>query len=134
MYRSRRVALLRPRDKRRGEYISKTTRDKFLGPDKRQTILDLFQGRDKFYRKYLFDPRAWKALIEAVAIFGKRPSFQSVTKSNHILLFAKSFMESSSLDVDRLDQCCYGIAGTNGVYSFCAYNNLHRFPKTGDKP
>ena len=115
------------------KYISKSTREKFLGPDRRQTILDLFQGKEKFYKKHLFDPKTWKALMEAVAIFGKRPSFQSIMNSNHILLFAKSFMESSSMDVDRVNQCCYGIAGTKGVYSFCAYNNLHRFSRTSDK-
>ena len=115
------------------KYISESTREKFLGLDRRQTILDLFQGKQKFYQKHLFDPKTWKALIEAVAIFGKRPSFQSIMNSNHILLFAKSFMESSSMDVGRVKQCCYGIAGTKGVYSFCAYNNLHRFPRTGDK-
>ncbi|MCP4343391.1 MAG: radical SAM protein [Desulfobulbaceae bacterium] len=96
-------------------YISKSTRDKFLGPDRHQTILDLFQGKEKFYQKYFFDPKTWKALIEAVAIFGKRPSFQSIMNSKHILLFAKSFMESSALDVGRVNQCCYGIAGTKCI-------------------
>jgi uncharacterized radical SAM superfamily Fe-S cluster-containing enzyme len=114
------------------KYISKTSRDNFLGPDSRQTILDLFQGREKFYRKYLFHRKTWKALFEAIAIFGKHPTLQSVMNSDHILLFAKSFMESSTLDVDRLNKCCYGIAVTDGVYSFCAYNNLHRFPEPGE--
>jgi uncharacterized radical SAM superfamily Fe-S cluster-containing enzyme len=114
------------------KYISKTSRDNFLGPDSRKTILDLFQGREKFYRKYLFHRKTWKALFEAIAIFGKHPTLQSVIKSDHILLFAKSFMESSTLDVERLNKFCYGIAVTDGVYSFCAYNNLHRFPEPGE--
>ena len=114
-------------------YISEQSIEKFLGPDKRQTILDLFLGREKFYRKYLFHPKTWKVLLQASAIFGRTPNFQSLKKARHILLFAKSFMEKSSQDTDRLHHCCYGIAGTDGVYSFCAYNNFHRFQQKRNK-
>ena len=114
-------------------YISQKNIERFLGPDKRQTILDLFMGREKFYRKYLFDPKTWKILVEAAAIFGKKPNFQSLKKARHILLFAKSFMEKSAQNSDRLHRCCYGIAGADGLYSFCAYNNFHRFAQSENK-
>lgn len=99
----------------------------YLGKDKRTKILDLFSGRDRFYRKYLADPKAWKLLLEAAAIFGDRPSMKSILSARHILLFAKSFMEKDTLQPDRVERCNYAIAKTDGVYSFCAYNNLYRF-------
>jgi uncharacterized radical SAM superfamily Fe-S cluster-containing enzyme len=108
-------------------YISQETREEFLGSDKRTILLDLFKGKEYFCRKYLLKPKTWRFLIEAVEIFGRRNGFTSVINARHILLFAKSFMDQSTVDIGRLNKCCYGIAGTDGVYSFCAYNNLHRF-------
>ena len=108
-------------------YISPQTRRNFLGKDPRQILLDLFRGKEYFCRKYLISPRTWKFLAEAVDIFGTERRLQSILKTRHILLFAKSFMDRPSLDTSRLDKCCYGIATDKGVYSFCAYNNLHRF-------
>ena len=108
-------------------YISPDTRRNFLGREPRQILLDLFKGKEYFCRKYLISPRTWKFLAEAVDIFGNEHRLQSLLKARHILLFAKSFMDRPALDPDRLSQCCYGIATENGVYSFCAYNNLHRF-------
>jgi uncharacterized radical SAM superfamily Fe-S cluster-containing enzyme len=108
-------------------YISPQTRRNFLGKDPRQILLDLFRGKDYFCRKYLISPRTWKFLAEAVDIFGTEHRLQSLLKARHILLFAKSFMDRSALDPSRLDKCCYGIATDKGIYSFCAYNNLHRF-------
>jgi len=107
-------------------HISKHNRERFLGQDSRQVILDLFMGKDKFCRKYLLEPSSWKVLFEAVKVFGVNPSMASVLRAKHILLFVKSFMECSSLDSGRLAKCCYGIAGKDGIYSFCAYNNLYR--------
>ena len=108
-------------------YISPQTRRNFLGKDPRQILLDLFRGKEYFCRKYLISPRTWKFLAEAVDIFGTEHRLQSLLKARHILLFAKSFMDRSALDPSRLDKCCYGIATDKGIYSFCAYNNLHRF-------
>ncbi len=108
-------------------YISEQTRRNFLGREPRQILLDLFQGKEYFCRKYLVSPRTWKFIAEAADIFGTKHRFQSLIKARHILLFAKSFMDRPSLDAERIDHCCYGIATENGVYSFCAYNNLHRF-------
>jgi uncharacterized radical SAM superfamily Fe-S cluster-containing enzyme len=108
-------------------YISPQTRCNFLGKDPRQILLDLFRGKEYFCRKYLISPRTWKFLAEAVDIFGTEHRLQSLLKARHILLFAKSFMDRSALDPSRLDKCCYGIATDKGIYSFCAYNNLHRF-------
>jgi len=34
------------------------------------------------------------------------------------------------LDPERVNRCCYAITDTAGVYSFCAFNNLYRFPAT----
>lgn len=109
-------------------YLHRSTLERFLGPDKRSTILDLFMGKDHFIRKYLLQPRSWKLLSEAVAIFGKNPCLVDILKANHILIFAKSFMNGDSLNNDRLKDCVYGMATSSGVYSFCAFNNLHRFP------
>ena len=33
-----------------------------------------------------------------------------------------------ALDPERVAACCYGITDADGVYSFCAFNNLYRFP------
>lgn len=108
-------------------YLSRDKVLSFMGPDKQRTIQDLFMGKERFCRKYLFDPKSWQLLIEAAAIFGDRPTLKSVLQANHLLLFAKSFMERETLDLNRIEQCCYGIAADDGVYSFCSYNNLHRF-------
>ena len=107
--------------------ISKETRSNFLGNEPRQILLDLFRGKDYFCRKYLINPRTWKFLLEAVDIFGKERRIQSILQATHILLFAKSFMDRPDLDPERLSNCCYGIVDRAGVYSFCAYNNVHRF-------
>ena len=108
-------------------YISPQTRRNFLGREPRQILLDLFKGKEYFCRKYLVSPRTWKFIAEAVDIFGTEQRLKSLLKARHILLFAKSFMNRSALDPERLSHCCYGIATAKGVYSFCAYNNLHRF-------
>jgi hypothetical protein len=109
------------------KYLTRDRLINYLGKDKRTKILDLFSGRDRYYRKYLADPKAWKLLLEAAAIFGDCPSMKSILSARHILLFAKSFMEKKTLHPARVEQCNYAIAETDGVYSFCAYNNLYRF-------
>jgi len=109
------------------KYLSGESLLKFLGPDKRRVILDLFMGKERFARKYWRDPRAWQVLIEAAAIFGRNPNLKTILKSKHLLLFAKSFMEKEKLNPLRVNECNYALAATDGVYSFCAYNNLHRF-------
>ena len=38
------------------------------------------------------------------------------------------FAERDALDPERVNRCCYGITDTEGVFSFCAFNNLYRFP------
>ena len=114
-------------------HISRDKLMAFLGNDKRSKILDLFMGKEQFCRKYLVNPKIWHVLIEAAAIFGSSPNLKSILQARHLLLFAKSFMEKQTLDVTRVDQCCYGIATEEGVYSFCSYNNLHRFKRLKDK-
>ena len=111
-------------------HVSKETQSKFLGTDKRQILLDLFKGKNYFCHKYLLKPQSWALLFEATAVLGRRGGLQSLLKAKHLLLFAKSFMERSAFDTSRLDQCCYGIVARDGVYSFCAYNNLYRIPTT----
>lgn len=110
-------------------HISQKSRERFLGKDRRQILLDLFRGKHYFCSKYLFKPSSWKLLVETADSFFRKIGFEALLKAPHILLFAKSFMDRSSLERERLNRCCYGIAQTNGVYSFCAYNNLHRFKK-----
>ena len=110
-------------------HISDDTLTRFLGSNTREIIADLFDGKEKFARKHILNPSAWKALLEASAIFGRSKKLSAILKAQHILLFAKSFMERNGLDESRIHQCNYGIATTDGVYSFCAYNNFHRFSK-----
>lgn len=107
-------------------HLSKESLDQFFGTSRREKLLDLFMGKERFARKYLTDPKVWKLLLEAFAIFGKPPSLGSILKANHLLIFAKGFMDKTKLAPDRIDNCCYGIAASGGVYSFCAYNNLYR--------
>lgn len=114
-------------------YISRDKLLALLGDDQQRIIGDLFMGKERFCRKYLFDPKIWQLIIEAAAIFGDSPNLKSILQARHLLLFAKSFMEKETLDFNRIDQCCYGIATDDGVYSFCSYNNLHRFSDLKDK-
>ena len=97
----------------------------FLGSKPRQVVLDAFEGKKSFFFRHLMSPKAWSMLVKAAPIFGRNP--YNVLNSRHLLLFAKGFMNKDALDEKRIEQCCYGITGKDGVYSFCAYNNSHRF-------
>lgn len=98
----------------------------FLGDDARETILGLFAGKHRFAARYLCTPAAWRLLGKASGLFGHNPL--ALLRTPHLLLFAKSFMEHDALDPERVRRCCYGITDAAGVYSFCAFNNVHRFP------
>ncbi len=108
-------------------YISRDDLLGFLGDDRRDTVLALFGGKPEFFRRYLCTPAAWKLIAKAAPIFGYNPL--NVLRTKHLLLFAKSFMERDGLDAARVGRCCYGITDADGVYSFCAFNNLYRFPE-----
>ena len=99
----------------------------FLGLKRREKVLDLFQGKKAFFLRHLTDAAARKLIRKAAPIFGYNPL--NVLRTENILLFAKAFMEREALDEERVNACCYGISTSDGVYSFCAYNNLYRFPK-----
>lgn len=107
------------------KYIDREDLRHFLGKDRREKILATFSGKKDFFFRYLLDPAVWKLIAKAAPIFGSNP--YNVLQSKHLLLFAKSFMERETLDPQRVHQCCYAITGEGGVFSFCAYNNLHRF-------
>ena len=109
------------------KHLSREKVDEFLGSDRRQTILDLFQGKAKFIGKHLLHPRTWKLLAEAAAIFGPIPRPKTILEARHLLLFAKSFMEREDVSCDRLQKCVYAMATDDGPVSFCAYNHFHRF-------
>lgn len=111
------------------KHVSRESLVAFLGEDSRTKVLDLFMGKERFCQKHLTNPKIWKVLMEAIKIFGSSPNITSVLKAKHILLFAKSFMERGAMDAERIEQCSYGISGADGVYSFCAFNNIHRFPQ-----
>jgi hypothetical protein len=114
-------------------YISREDMLAFLGDDRRETVLGLFAGKAAFFRRYLCNPAAWRLIAKAAPIFGRNPV--NVLRTSHLLLFAKSFMERDALDPERVARCCYGITDTAGVYSFCAFNNLYRFPgRRGARP
>ncbi|MEE9611782.1 MAG: radical SAM protein [Desulfatiglandales bacterium] len=106
-------------------YISREDMVAFLGENRRETVLDLFAGKKEFFSRRLTNPAAWKLIAKAAPIFGYNPL--NVLNTEHILLFAKGFMEPRALDPERVEQCCYGISAADGVFSFCAYNNLYRF-------
>jgi len=108
------------------KYVTRDDLLRFLGDDGRDKVLGLFRGKRDFFVNYLCNPRAWRLIAKAAPIFGSNPL--NVMSSKHILLFAKSFMEREALDPDRVARCCYGITDADGVYSFCAFNNLYRFP------
>ena len=107
------------------EYITRDDLLAFLGDDSRDTVLGLFAGKREFFARHLCNPDAWRLIAKAAPIFRKP---LDVLRTKHLLLFAKSFMERDALDPERVDRCCYGITGSEGVYSFCAFNNLYRFP------
>ena len=108
------------------KYINRQDMMDFLGSDSREKVLGIFRGKKEFFSMYLSKPSARKLIAKAAPIFGHNPL--NVLFSKHILLFAKSFMERDTMDPERIDRCCYGIADTEGVFSFCAFNNLYRFP------
>jgi 7,8-dihydro-6-hydroxymethylpterin dimethyltransferase len=107
-------------------YIGRDDLLAFLGDDSREKVLALFGGKRRFFSCYLSNPGAWRLIARAAPIFGWNPL--NVLTTPHLLLFAKSFMERDALDGERIARCCYGITDADGVYSFCAFNNLHRFP------
>jgi uncharacterized radical SAM superfamily Fe-S cluster-containing enzyme len=108
-------------------YVTRDDLLRFLGDDARDTVLGLFAGKREFFRRYLCNPDAWRLIAKAAPIFGRNPL--NVLRTPHLLLFAKSFMERADLDPERIARCCYGITDAEGVFSFCAFNNLHRFPE-----
>jgi uncharacterized radical SAM superfamily Fe-S cluster-containing enzyme len=110
------------------KYIRHDDLMRFLGADRREKVLAAFAGKADFFSRYLCHPAAWKLIAKAAPIFGNNPT--NVLQSRSLLLFAKSFMEREALDPQRMAQCCYAITGPTGVFSFCAYNNCHRFAET----
>ena len=106
-------------------YVTRDDLLAFLGDDSRDTVLGLFAGKREFFTRHLCNPDAWRLIAKAAPIF-RNPL--DVLRTKHLLLFAKSFMEHDALDPERVARCCYGITDTEGVYSFCAFNNLYRFP------
>lgn len=107
------------------KYISKEDVFAFLGEEAREKILASFSGKKEFFLRHLLNPNAWKLIAKAAPIIGTNP--YNVLRTEHLLLFAKSFMELDSLEPQRINKCQYAITGEKGVFSFCAYNNLYRF-------
>ena len=112
------------------KHLSRDDILEFLGEEHRNKILATFAGKKEFFFQHLFNPKAWQLILKAAPIFGSNP--YNLLRTDHLLLFAKSFMESNSIDPQRIGQCCYAITGEKGVFSFCAYNNLHRFSHKSD--
>lgn len=107
------------------KYIDQEDVRKYLGAQRRNKILAAFAGKKDFFYRHLLNPAAWKMLAKAAPIFGTNP--YNVLKRDHLLLFAKAFMETSRLDTERISKCCYAVTTEKGVFSFCAYNSLYRF-------
>jgi uncharacterized radical SAM superfamily Fe-S cluster-containing enzyme len=108
------------------KYINQKDLLEFLGDNPRERVLNLFKGKNAYIYYCLRKPNVWKLLIKVLPLFRYNPG--NFLKSRHILLFAKSFIENDKMDPERVHQCCYGISDNKGVYSFCAFNNLYRFP------
>jgi uncharacterized radical SAM superfamily Fe-S cluster-containing enzyme len=113
------------------KYISPDDLRSFLGKGHRRKVLDAFAGKKAFFFRHLINPKAWQLLAKAAPIFGHNP--YNVLRSKHILLFAKGFMDKDALDEERINKCCYAITCEDGVFSFCAYNNIYRFPRNDKK-
>jgi uncharacterized radical SAM superfamily Fe-S cluster-containing enzyme len=113
------------------KYIRQEDIVEFLKKDGRQKILGAFAGKKDFFFRHLTSPAAWKLIAKAAPLFGNNP--YNVLRRKHILLFAKSFMDQDVLDTGRVNCCCYAITGEKGVFSFCAYNNLYRFPAVEER-
>lgn len=109
-------------------YLNKERLNTYLQKKNRSTILDLFKGKKRFLYKHFYTPQTWPFLLDLRKMFGKNLTFDTLLKSRHLLLFAKSFMGKDELCNERLKACNYGIVQDDGIHSFCAYNNLHRFP------
>lgn len=107
------------------KYVDEKDLLSFLGEKRRDIILASFAGKKDFFFRHLINPAAWRLIAKAAPIFGHNP--YNVLQSKSLLLFAKSFMEKDMLNSQRIGQCCYAITADNGVFSFCAYNNLNRF-------
>lgn len=104
----------------------------FLEKNGRGKIFDLFDGKKNFLRHHLLNRELWNILSKATPIFKNNPL--NVIRSKHILIFAKSFMAPEALDPERIKRCCYGITDKEGVFSFCAFNDLYRFSADVYKP
>jgi uncharacterized radical SAM superfamily Fe-S cluster-containing enzyme len=107
------------------KYIHREDILKFLKDGGREKILGSFAGKKAFFFRYLSNLAGWRLIAKAAPLFGNNP--YNVMRRKHILLFAKSFMDKDTLDQERVNSCCYAITGEEGVFSFCAYNNLYRF-------
>ena len=107
------------------KYIGREDVLEFFGEEPRNKMLATFAGKKEFFFRHLFNPKAWRLIAKAAPIFGSNPF--NVLRTDHLLLFAKSFMETDALDPQRIGDCRYAITAEKGVFSFCAYNTLHRF-------
>jgi uncharacterized radical SAM superfamily Fe-S cluster-containing enzyme len=97
----------------------------FMGERRWEKILGLFSGERRFFLKHLlYNPDGLRLAAKVASGFAGGPL--GILRTKHLLVFAKSFMERGSLDPQRVDQCCYAISDPDGVYSFCAFNNLYR--------
>lgn len=110
------------------EHLGEDEIKRFLGKDKREKVLSLFQGKERVLKSGLRDPSMWRLLLKSAGMFGGNPL--GMAASGHLLLFAKSFMGQNDLNTERVSQCVYAIAAEDGVRSFCLHNNRHRFGNT----
>ena len=106
--------------------------DAFLGGEKRDIMLDLFRGRAEFIRRRLTESRSGPRVLRLLTKLASGLGTDVLRRLRQppLILFAKSFMTGPGLCDQRLRQCCYGLATPHGVWSFCAYNHIHRFADT----
>jgi hypothetical protein len=106
--------------------------ERLLGEDPRRTVIELFRGRSAFLRGRLGGPAGMALISRGATSLGT--NVLRTILGPPLILFAKSFQPGPALCAERLGECCYGLATPEGVWSFCAYNHQHRFPRQGTHP
>jgi hypothetical protein len=96
-----------------------------LGEDPVEFVRALAVGFDKSAPKLLKNVRGSARLVKKLLpALGANPI--AFLRSKSTTLYIKPFMDSSDLDLERIERCCFHSATPRGVMSFCAVNYMGR--------